>query len=120
MYELFLKFLRYKVTGKSLEVHFQIAVITDKSPTLISSDKCREIVRPLHNVTLRIVGQVNTSFLCHITNHTIVFVIVIKGMKPEHLNRYDEKRECNSAALPLFVIHSALLYDLTGVTLCHR
>lgn len=62
---------------------------------------------------LGIEGQVNTLFLCHITNHAVVFVILIKRVRSEHLNRYGEKRECNSA-LPLFVAHPALVYDITG------
>jgi len=43
-------------------------------------------------MTLKIEGQVNTSFLCHVTNHATVFVIIIRRARQEHFNWYGEKR----------------------------
>lgn len=62
------------------------------------------------NVTLEIEGQVNTLFLCHITKHATVFVIVIKRSRSILIDMMKN----GNVIPPLFVAHLALVYNLMG------
>lgn len=61
---------------------------------------------------LGIEGQVNILFLCHVINHAVVFVILIKRVRSTLINT--AKNGNVIPALSLLIAHPALVYDITG------